>query len=913
MNIEQKNTLFVVALILVVLGAVATMAYFLINRQVNEAIVSELTSAHAVFVETQKQSFTDLRERARHLSDEPAMIAAAFTGDPPTVRGMLNELLGDSGANVLAVYQGADLDQVAAVADKAHLAAPRVVTSPTFMALVQQVRASGTRAFGHTIVFDALLRLVAVPIRNPLGGSLGVLIYGKRIEPADVSRLHDLVRAEVTVYQDNVVFGSTLSDFSVLPDSLQGGPEPSSPRDFRADGKEYYGLAYPVLGHSGGRPIAQLLLAVPAAAQWETYRALWGSALKFSVLILLLAALFGIWLSRRWLTRPLTVLARAATAIGEGRLEAPLGKARKDEFGDLTRAFDRMIGQLQTSRAEEIVSRQRFLDFAESSSDWLWETNLDGEITYISRDVAATLSMSANELVGYTFRDIFPQDNLEELRNLVQPPAGRAQPFKDVEAWITNREGIRLCLRLNGMPYHEDGVFCGFRGTARDITKVKNDEERLIQLANRDHLTGLANRRRFMEDLAREVAVAERQGHSGAVMLIDLDHFKLVNDTAGHAAGDEVLVQVGGMLRRLARSVDLIGRLSGDEFAIALIDTNIEQANRRATDILKHLSQLRPTYGGKILNTSASIGIVIYPRHGSSPAELLAKADTAMYAAKKAGRNRAHCYSDDDMEQQLVGSQLTWKERIHNALDNDLFELAFQPIAPIQGGAAARYEVLVRLRAGEDILYPPGSFIPTAEQFGLIHEVDTVVVRKAIHALAAQPRHDPPVSFSINLSGLSVGDPQMLALIEHELDQVDIDHQRVVFEITESAACEDINRAMDFIARLRRLGCRVALDDFGVGFSSFSYLKHLKVDIIKIDGSFIRDIANSKEDQLFVKALVDVARGMGMQTVAEFVENADSLRLVRRLGVDYAQGYYVGKPRAEPAPAMLPGVVAGQG
>lgn len=913
MNIEQKNTLFVVTLILVVLGGVATMAYFLINRQVNDAIVSELTSAHAVFVETQKQSFAELRERARHVSEEPAMIAAAFTGDVPTVRGMLKELRGDSGANVLAVYQGDDSDKVAAVADEAHLAAPRVVTSPTFMALVREVRASGTRAFGHAIVLDALLRLVAVPVRNPLGGNLGVLIYGERIEPGEVARLHDLVRAEVTVYRDNVVFGSTLSDFSVLPDTLQGGSKSNFSRHFRANGKSYYGLVYPVLGHAGGPPIAQVLLAVPATAQWDAYRTLWGSASKFSVLILLLAALFGIWLSRRWLTRPLKVLARAAAAVGEGRLDAPLGKAGKDEFGDLIRAFDRMIGQIQASRAEEAVSRERFLDFAESSSDWLWETNQYGQISYISRDVAATLSMNADALIGHTFHDVFPHDNMEELRTLLQPRPGRVQPFKDVEVWITNSEGIRLCLRLNGRPYFEDDLFCGFRGTARDITKLKNDEERLIQLANRDHLTGLSNRRRFMEDLAREVAVAERQGHSGAVMLIDLDHFKLVNDTAGHAAGDEVIVQVGGMLRRLARSVDHIGRLSGDEFAIALINTNIEQANRRATDILKHLSQLRPTYGGKILNTSASIGIVIYPQHGSSPAELLAKADTAMYAAKKAGRNRAHCYSDDDMAQELMGSQLTWKERIHNALENDLFELAFQPIAPIQGGVASRYEVLVRLRAGEDILHPPGSFIPTAEQFGLIHDVDTVVVRKAIRALAAQPPHDPPVSFSINLSGLSVGDPKMLELIEHELGEVDIDRERVVFEITESAACEDINRAMDFIARLRRLGCRVALDDFGVGFSSFSYLKHLKVDIIKIDGSFIRDIANSKEDQLFVKALVDVARGMGMQTVAEFVESAESLRLVRRLGVDYAQGYYVGKPSAEPMAAALPELVVGQG
>ena len=434
----------------------------------------------------------------------------------------------------------------------------------------------------------------------------------------------------------------------------------------------------------------------------------------------------------------------------------------------------------------------------------------------------------------------------------------------------------------------------GFRGTARDITLSKRVEERLIRLANKDHLSGLSNRMRFQEDLDREIQMSIRQGTKGAILLIDLDHFKLVNDTAGHAAGDEVIVQVAALLRRLARNVDLVARLSGDEFVIAYVNTDISQLEKKSVEILKKISQLKPIYAGKMLNTTASIGMAVYPDHGDNAVELLAKADTAMYAAKSAGRNQAHLYHAEDMQQEMMGSQLVWKERIHDALENDLFVLAYQPIMPTTGEAVSRYEVLVRMKLSENQIHMPGRFIPLAEQFGLIRDLDAWVVRKAIRTLVSQS--NAFLTFTINLSGLSVGDPVMLELIEEELGKVRIDRKRIVFEVTESAAFQDLGRAVNFIARIKELGCRIALDDFGVGFSSFSYLKQLRADILKIDGSFIRDIHNNLEDQLFVKALIDVARGMGMLTVAEFVESKGAFDVVRTLGVDYAQGHYIGEP-----------------
>jgi EAL domain-containing protein (putative c-di-GMP-specific phosphodiesterase class I) len=300
-----------------------------------------------------------------------------------------------------------------------------------------------------------------------------------------------------------------------------------------------------------------------------------------------------------------------------------------------------------------------------------------------------------------------------------------------------------------------------------------------------------------------------------------------------------------------------------------------------------------------MINATASSGLALYPEHGENAIELLSKAETAMYVAKKQGRDCVHLYEEGEMARENMGSQLSWKERIHTALEEDRFVLAFQAVAPTSGDPISRYEVLVRMKASDGSLHMPGNFIPVAEELGLIHQIDAVVVRKALRVLSTLAKKDNSISFSINLSGLSVGNPDMMHLIGSELDASGLDRSKVIFEVTESAAFQDIGRAMAFIAQIKSMGCRIALDDFGVGFSSFSYLKQLDADILKIDGSFIRDLHKDKHDQLFVKALVDVAKGMGMLTVGEFVENAQCFDIIREFGVDYAQGYFIGKPRID--------------
>lgn len=888
MNIEQRNTLFVVGLVALVLGSAALIGYLLIADHVERQLHADLERAEYVHAEAEKRARARLAAAGRSLAAEPALLAAALTDDVPTVASMLDDLLGRAAVDLIAVYIESGQ---AGVGRRPHYASPQVLASEPFLGLVRALGRVGEQAATRALVFNEVLRLVAVPVRGPAGGRLGVVVVGEALDEDAVRELAALTRTEVAVLAGNVLLGSTLPAGGLPLERLAVVTD--SDLTFTVGGERYRGRLLPLTADRE----AVLLFALSVDAQWAPYRDLARRGGMAAFVILLVAAGLGIAVSRASLTRPLRELAAAVRAIGAGDLEVQVESRREDELGELARAFNRMLASLAGSRAELEASRQRFHDFASASSDWLWETDRNGVLTYVSPGVAESLGYAASDLVGRTFEQVFRGDEVGELMSMLRPARGVPQPFKELEVWLTSADGHRRCLRLNGVPVLQGETFAGFRGTARDITKIKQDESLLMTLANQDPLTGLYNRRRFMADLAHELRRAERTGRTGALMLIDLDHIKLINDTAGHAAGDEVIVQVAGVLRRLSRGEDLAARLSGDEFALAFSGMGPEQAMDKAHEILERIASLKPMFGGRVLGISASVGVVLFPEHGSEPVELLAKADMAMYAAKDAGRNRAHLFSEADHARELMDSQLTWKDRIQQALEQDLLELVYQPIAPAAGGTPTRYEVLVRMRGRDGKTYGPGSFIPTAEQFGLIRQVDRVIVAKAMARLAELQRSGVEVTFSVNLSGLSVGDAGMLEFIRNEIAASGVDQRHLIFELTETAACENLSGAMEFIRGVRQLGCRVSLDDFGVGFSSFSYLRNLRVDGIKIDGSFIREIHRNREDQLFVRAIVDVATGLQIQTTAEYVENAEILAVVRGLGVDYVQGYYVGRPK----------------
>jgi diguanylate cyclase (GGDEF)-like protein/PAS domain S-box-containing protein len=894
-NIEQKNTLFVIGLVLVVLMGVAGASFMLIRDHVAHSIEVDLERARKVFVEAQKTQFENLLTVARGARTEPSLIAASLTGDIATVRGMLDDLYPRPGADFMAVYLDTGPGGVAGAGNKPHFTSPQVLTSAELVGMARALAQGEAVVYGNALLYDSWLQLVAVAIKNPLGGRIGALVVGKAFAGTDLQRLRELVQADMAIFSGNVVLESSIDELQQRLHSLIGNTNQQT-LDTRSG--RYSVRIMPVLQRVGNsQKAANVLLAVPHDNYWEPYRVLGGNALHFSLLILLVAALFGIGISRRSLTRPIKLLASATQAIARGDLTQQVALERNDELGQLTRSFNTMLAALGASQDDLEQSRKRFRDFASSSSDWLWETDRAGHFTFVSNSVSDTLGSTPDSWLGRTPAEVFPGSNVRELTALLRSAHLSGEGFKDIEIWVRARNGEQHCLRLNGVPLFAATQFTGYRGTARDITKLKHDEKRMVVLANQDHLTGLSNRRRFIQDLNHEIRRVERHTQLGVLLLIDLDHLKLVNDTAGHAAGDQIIVQVAGLLKRASREQDLLARISGDEFAVAYSAMDVQQGMEKAQQLLARINGLKPRYGGRTLNISASIGMVSFPDQGKVPVELLAKADAAMSFAKGRGRNRTHIYNETDMMRERMDNQLVWKDRLLEALDKDQLQLVFQPIVSVSAGRVSHYEVLVRMREPDGTLIAPGKFIPAAEQFGLIQRLDQQIVTKAVRCLAELPRPLDAIGLSINLSGLSVSSAEMYQCIEREVREAGVEPARITFEITETAACEQLDSAIQFIQKIRQLGCNVSLDDFGVGFSSFSYLKHLRADILKIDGSFIREIHNNNADQLFVKALVDVARGMGMRTIAEFVENEQVYERVRSLGVDYVQGFYLGKPQ----------------
>jgi diguanylate cyclase (GGDEF)-like protein len=423
--------------------------------------------------------------------------------------------------------------------------------------------------------------------------------------------------------------------------------------------------------------------------------------------------------------------------------------------------------------------------------------------------------------------------------------------------------------------------------------------ERLAFIAERDPLTGLANRVRFSNEMERVIGLLQRgHEHQGALLYFDIDEFKTINDSFGHRAGDEVLVLTAQTVGMQVRSEELFARLGGDEFVILAPGASRQEAEVLAERIVGAVRGLAFDFSQRRLSLTLSLGIALFPEHGQESESLVSHADAAMYQAKASGKNCWRIYRPelDDSEQML--HQLGWNERIQRALDSQSLVLHFQGVHSVQTGQVSHYEALVRMIDPEDRsqLLMPGSFIPAAEKSGRIIDIDRWVIRDAIRILGEDP--DLP-SLAINISARSFGEPGMTDLIRANLTAYQVEPARLIVELTETAALANIHDAELFIHDLRSLGCTVCLDDFGVGFSSFAYLKQLSADILKIDGMFIRNLPTDPDDQVFVRAIVEIARGLGKKTVAEFVGDAATLVILNKLGVDYAQGYYLSRPEAE--------------
>jgi diguanylate cyclase (GGDEF)-like protein/PAS domain S-box-containing protein len=431
-----------------------------------------------------------------------------------------------------------------------------------------------------------------------------------------------------------------------------------------------------------------------------------------------------------------------------------------------------------------------------------------------------------------------------------------------------------------------------------DISERKSMYEKLKHQASHDSLTGLIGRYEF-EKRVTDLVVrysSDQAGH--AMCFLDLDQFKVINDTCGHAAGDELLRQLGRLLIETVRQQDTLARLGGDEFGVLIKHCTLEEAYLIANDILDAVMDHQFFWEGKTFRIGVSIGLIAIKEDTGNFTDLFKQADRACYLAKELGRNRIHVYHPDDIELAVRHGEMQWVGRIQRALDEDRFCLYAQPIMSLEREDLQHYELLVRMLGEENEIIPPGAFLPAAERFNLIEKVDTWVVKNAISIMNSNSAFIKEVNFiSINLSGHSVANVQFMPMLIALLIESNIDASKICFEITETAAISNLSAANTFIAALKKLGCSFALDDFGSGLSSFGYLKNLPVDYLKIDGMFVKDMVDDPIDRAMVKSINDIGHVMGMRTIAEFVENDAIMGQLIEIGVDCAQGYGIGKPQ----------------
>jgi diguanylate cyclase (GGDEF)-like protein/PAS domain S-box-containing protein len=442
-------------------------------------------------------------------------------------------------------------------------------------------------------------------------------------------------------------------------------------------------------------------------------------------------------------------------------------------------------------------------------------------------------------------------------------------------------------------------------GVVRDVTEHKTTLLRMEHRAQHDELTGLVNRREFMrrlDNLVRAAAVEQRQH---ALLCLDLDQFKVINDTCGHAAGDELLRQVATLLRLNARATDTIGRLGGDEFAVMLTDCSASSALNVAEAVRQALSTHRFSWEERVFEVAGSIGVAAIDAASHDAKTVLSLADAACYVAKDNGRNRVQLYSGGS-ECVQKRAEMDWVSRITRALDEERFCLYYQSVAPIGAHGGAHREILLRMVDGGGNCIAPGQFLPSAEKYNLMAAIDRWVIRTVF---ATQAREwdalvqqcaigaGPCDTFTaINLSGVSLNDDSFPDFLREQVAMHKVAPAAVCFEITETVAVHNLKRVASFIAEMKEMGFRFALDDFGAGMSSFSYLKALPVDFIKIDGALVREITRSPLDSRIVESIAYVAQGMGVKTIAEFVENEEILERLRAIGIDYAQGYGIHVP-----------------
>jgi diguanylate cyclase (GGDEF)-like protein/PAS domain S-box-containing protein len=590
--------------------------------------------------------------------------------------------------------------------------------------------------------------------------------------------------------------------------------------------------------------------------------------------------------------RPIADVASALKSEALGANAPRMQRTTTTETRTLIEAFNHMRSQVR-SRQERL---QTILD-----------NTAEGIITFDVLGQIEGYNLAASRLFGWTEREVIGQNisvlmqrdaqtetNTYLSRLLNNELDGLVGQEGSVSGQRKGGTSFPMAIKINGMWLEGKRLYTALVADNSERTAIL---EHLRAKAEHDDLTGIHNRGFFLDELARAVERAHRTHQVSTLLYIDLDNFKYVNDTLGHLAGDRLLIEVSELLRKRARRSDLIARLGGDEFTMLLYDTRAEEARSIAESFRKALTAYRFRQASEQVDVGCSIGVAVINAEARSAEEVLSRADFACHLAKRDGRNRVHVFDvQDEANVTALSLDMGWSRRIKDALEHNYFVLAGQPILDSRDRQTSAYEILIRLRDEQGALIMPSGFLPAAERFGLSADIDRWVITNAIRMLARLRHESPGLRYSINLSGQTLSEPAVCDLVIHELRRANLDPSALTFEVTETVAIANMALAENFLAKLQQIGCSTSLDDFGAGMSSFAYLRELPVDYVKIDGRFVRNLTTNPTDQAMVRAMNDIAHALGKKTIAEFVEDEDCFQLLREYGVDYAQGFHLGRP-----------------
>ena len=597
---------------------------------------------------------------------------------------------------------------------------------------------------------------------------------------------------------------------------------------------------------------------------------------------------------------------RMRHATGEWRWVISRAKARVDDKGRLLRLVGVELDITERKLYEEALFREK------ESAQITLQSIGDGVVTTDAHGVIDYINPVAEQLTGWRLEDsqgraieevfrAFHEETCEPLENPLSVAIRRTRSIKSVRPMLLiRRDGNEIYVESTASPIRDgSGAVSGGVLVFHDVSEARELNRRLSYHASHDVLTGLVNRREFEHRMERALKSAKARETSYALCYLDLDQFKIVNDTCGHSAGDALLGQVGGLLKSKVRWRDTLARLGGDEFAILLESCTLDDAMRMAETLREAVRNFKFTWEERTFRLGASIGVVPISVDNDDVASVLSAADSACQAAKQAGRNRVHSFEENDIDLMRRRREMQWAARINTALEEDRFELFRQSILPLrEQETGAHYELLLRMRDENGKIVTPDNFMTAAEHYGITPNIDRWVIENAFRWLVSDADEREKLAMcSINLSGLSLGDDKFLPFVIEQLTRSGLDATKICFEITETAAIASFSQANRFIQALKDQGCKFALDDFGSGLSSFGYLKHFPVDYLKIDGSFVKEILHDAIDREMVRSINEIGHLTGKQTIAEFAENTEIINMLRTLGVDYAQGYGVSQPQ----------------